>query len=98
MPIIKVAEGKAIVICLYVDDMLIVGTNLEIVKSTRKFISAQFSKKDVGAADVILKIKILYRKDGIGLSQSHYIGNMLKKYGYFGMSELSVSYNCSKKF
>jgi len=28
---IKVVEGKAIVICIYVDDMLIIVTDLEIV-------------------------------------------------------------------
>ena len=53
--------------------------------------------KDFGTADVILRIKILYIKDGIGLSQSHYIENMLKKYGYFDMPELSVPYDYHKK-
>ena len=54
--------------------------------------------KDLGTADVILGIKILYTKDGIGLSQSHYIENMLKKYGYFDLLELSVPYDYNKKF
>ena len=49
--------------------------------------------KDLGVADVILGIKIMYSKDGIGLSQSHYIKNMLKKYGYFDLSELSRNFN-----
>ena len=37
---IKVAEGKVVVICLYVDDMLIIGTNLKIVISIKEFLSA----------------------------------------------------------
>jgi len=68
--------------------MLIVGSDLEIVKSIKKFLSAQFSMKDLGVADVILGIQILYTKDGIGLSQSHYIEDMLKNYGYFDLQEL----------
>jgi len=68
--------------------MLIVGSYLEIVKSIKKFLSAQFGMKDLGAADVILGIQILYTKDGIGLSQSHYIEDMLKNYGYFDLQEL----------
>ena len=97
MPIPKVVEEKVVVICLYVDDPLIIGTDLEIVKSTKEFLSAQFSMKDLVTADVILGIKILYTKDGIELSQSHYIENMLKKYGYFNLSELSVPYDHNKK-
>ena len=77
-------------ICIYVDDILIIGTDLEIMKSTKKFLSAQFSMNDLGTADMILKIKILYIKDGIGLSQSHYIENMLNKYSYFDLTKLSV--------
>ena len=54
--------------------------------------------KDIGVADVILRIKILYTKDEIRLSQSIYIENMLKKYGYFDLSELFVPYDYNKKF
>jgi len=77
--------------------MLIIGTDLEIVISAKKFLSAQFSMKGLWVADVILRIKILYTKDGIGLSQSHYIENMLKKYGYFDLPELYVPYDYYKK-
>ena len=70
---IKVAKEKIIVICPYEDDMLIIRTDLKIVKSAKKFLSALFNMKDLGTADVILRIKIPYTKDEIGLSQSHYI-------------------------
>lgn len=60
--------------------MIFIGTDLEIVTSTKKFLSAQFSMKDLEAADVILGIKIMYIKCWIGLSQSHYKENMIKKY------------------
>jgi len=70
--------------------MLVFLTDLEIMKSTKKFLSAQFSMKDLEAKDMFLGIKILYTKDGIGLSQSLYIENMLKKYSYFDLTKLSV--------
>ena len=38
-------------ICLYVDDMLIFGTNTEVVKDTKKFLSSKFSIKDMGLGD-----------------------------------------------
>ncbi|GJV60345.1 zinc finger, CCHC-type containing protein [Tanacetum coccineum] len=43
--------GKGVIICLYVDDMLIFGTDQEL---TKEFFSSRFSMKDMGEADVIL--------------------------------------------
>ena len=86
-----------VVICLYVDDMLIIRSDLEIVISTKKFLSAQFSMKDLRTTDMILEIKIIYSEEGIGLSQSHYVERMLRKYGYNDFPELSVSYDYNKK-
>ena len=40
---INFVERKIVVICLYIDDMLIIETDLEIVKSVKKFLSAKFS-------------------------------------------------------
>ncbi|GKF61240.1 zinc finger, CCHC-type containing protein [Tanacetum coccineum] len=47
-------NGKGVVICLYVDDMLIFGTDQVQVDLTKKFLSSKFSMKDMGEADVIL--------------------------------------------
>ncbi|GKA57614.1 zinc finger, CCHC-type containing protein [Tanacetum coccineum] len=48
------ASGKGVIICLYVDDMLIFGTNQVQVDLTKEFLSSRFSMKDIGEADVIL--------------------------------------------
>ena len=45
-------------VCLYVDNILILGTNIEIIKSIKKMLSNSFDMKDLGVADVILGIKI----------------------------------------
>ncbi|GKE49768.1 zinc finger, CCHC-type containing protein, partial [Tanacetum coccineum] len=47
-------SGKGVIICLYVDDMLIFGTDQNQVDKTKKFLSLRFSMKDMGEADVIL--------------------------------------------
>ena len=36
---IKTVGGACIIICLYVDDMLILETNIEIIKSTKRMLS-----------------------------------------------------------
>nr|GEY15097.1 zinc finger, CCHC-type [Tanacetum cinerariifolium] len=47
-------SGKGVIICLYIDDMLIFGTNQVRVDLTKEFLSSKFSMKDTGEADVIL--------------------------------------------
>ena len=71
------------VICLYVDDMLIFGTNLACVEETKKFLSSNFDMKDLGVADVILGIKILRKNNELFFTQSHYVEKILKRYGHF---------------
>ena len=60
-----------VILCLYVDDMLIVGSNDEIIKSTKKMLNSKFDMKDMGVADVILGVRISKISNGLVLSQSH---------------------------
>ncbi|GJZ78791.1 zinc finger, CCHC-type containing protein, partial [Tanacetum coccineum] len=46
--------GKGVIIFLYVDDILIFGTDQVHVDLTKEFLSSRFSMKDMGEADVIL--------------------------------------------
>ncbi|GKB26849.1 zinc finger, CCHC-type containing protein [Tanacetum coccineum] len=47
-------SGKGVIIYLYVDDMLIFGTDQNQVDKTKKILSSKFSMKDMREADVIL--------------------------------------------
>ncbi|GKB44399.1 ribonuclease H-like domain-containing protein [Tanacetum coccineum] len=47
-------SGKGVIICLYVDDMLIFGIDQVQVELTKEFLSSRFSMKDMREADVIL--------------------------------------------
>src|SRR4051812_33291065 len=74
--------GEGVILCLYVDDRLIFGTNLNTIKEVKDFLSRSFEMKDLGVADVILDIKLLRNDDGgITLLQSHYVENILSRFG-----------------
>ncbi|GKC86778.1 zinc finger, CCHC-type containing protein, partial [Tanacetum coccineum] len=73
-------SDKGVIICLYVDDMLIFNTDQNQVDETKKVLSSKFSMKDMGEADVILGIKIKRENKGIVITQSHYIEKILKKF------------------
>nr|GEV61246.1 zinc finger, CCHC-type [Tanacetum cinerariifolium] len=54
-------SGKGVIICLYVDDILIFGTDQVEVNLTKEFFSSRLSMKDVEEADVILSIRIKHK-------------------------------------
>ena len=54
--------------CLYVDDMIIVGSNDKCIKSTKNMLNLKSDMKDIGRADVILGVKINRTFDGFALS------------------------------
>uniref|UniRef100_A0A2N9F9L9 Integrase catalytic domain-containing protein n=1 Tax=Fagus sylvatica TaxID=28930 RepID=A0A2N9F9L9_FAGSY len=70
---VKNTTSGYVIVCLYVDDMLIMGSNNDIIKATKRMLNSKFDMKDLGVADVILGIKITRTSDGLVLSQSHYI-------------------------
>lgn len=45
------------VICLYVDDMLIFGTNIKVIYETKKLVGSKFYMKDLGVEEVINRLK-----------------------------------------
>ena len=78
---VKNTDKGYVIVCLYVDDMLIIGSNNDMIKSTKKVLNRKFDMKDLGVADVILGIKITRTSEGYALSQSHYVEKILEKFG-----------------
>nr|GEV66525.1 zinc finger, CCHC-type [Tanacetum cinerariifolium] len=91
------ASGKGVIICLYVDDMLIFGTDQVQVDLTKEFLSSRFSMKDIGEAYVILGIRIKLKSNGIAISQSHYIEKVLKKFNYSDCTSVSTPLDTCEK-
>ena len=52
----KTVGDVCIIVCRYVDDMLILETNIEVIKSIKRMLSNNFDMKDLGVAEVILRI------------------------------------------
>ena len=91
----KLVNGECVIICLYVDDMLIFATSLDIVHDTKRFLAYRFDMKDMGEASVILGVKVIRKCDSIILSQEHYVEKMLKKFGHFDVKPVSTPYDAN---
>nr|KAJ0228624.1 hypothetical protein LSAT_V11C100040890 [Lactuca sativa] len=76
------SSSKGVIICLYVDDMLIFGIDQGEVDKTKKFLSSSFDMKVMGEAKAILGIRIRKGNNGISISQSHYIEKIFKKFNF----------------
>ena len=92
------ASGKGVIICLYVDDMLIFGTDQDQVDKTKEFLSSSFDMKDLGEAEVILGIRIKRGNNGISISQSHYIEKILAKFNFANCSPVYTPVDPTVKF
>ncbi|GJT78819.1 zinc finger, CCHC-type containing protein [Tanacetum coccineum] len=70
-------SGKCVIIYLYVDDMLIFGTDQNQVDKTKKFLTSKFSIK-------------IYENKGIVITQTHCIKKILKKFNREDCSPVST--------
>ena len=78
---VKSIDKGYVIVCLYVDKMLIIESYNDMIKSTKKILNRMFDMKDLGVADVILGIKITRTSEGYALYQSHDVEKILEKFG-----------------
>jgi len=83
----KTIENTCIIVCHYVDNMLILGTYIEVIKFTIQMLSKNFDMKDLRVVDVILEIKIIRTPDGINLSQYHYVDKIIERFKEHGIKK-----------
>jgi hypothetical protein len=74
--------GQKVILCLYVNDILIFGTSLDVINEVKIFLCQCFDMKDMGDADVILNIKLINGDNDITLTQSHDVEKVLSCFGY----------------
>ena len=78
----KLKNEKYIFLVLYVDDILLASSYVNLLLETKKFLSSKFDMKDLSEASFVLGIEIRRdrEKGGFGLSQKTYLEKVLKKY------------------
>jgi hypothetical protein len=74
--------GQGVILCLYVDVILIFGTSLNVINEVKTFLCQSLDMKDMDEADVILNIKLIKGENEITLMQSHYVEKVLSHFGY----------------
>ena len=78
----KFSGSKFIFLVLYVDDILLASSDMNLLYDTKKFLSRNFEMKDLGIASFVLGIQIHRDRSRcmLGLSQEAYIDRVLSRF------------------
>ena len=76
----RLDDDNSIILCLYVDDMRVAGSNMDHIKRLKKQLTHSFATKDLGATKQILGMKIYRDRKNkkLTLSQANYITKVLQ--------------------
>jgi hypothetical protein len=94
----KMFDNDVVIICLYVDDMLIFSNSSTFIKDRKNFLSSHFNMKDMGVANTILGIKLHRIGNSYAISQTHYIDKILNTFTHLQDKISRVPYNSCLKF
>ncbi|XP_060202737.1 uncharacterized mitochondrial protein AtMg00810-like, partial [Lycium barbarum] len=72
-------QGDIIILLLYVDDIVITGSNPNLLQSLISQLSVQFALKDMGNLHFFLGIEVIRYVDGLYLSRKKYAQNILQR-------------------
>ncbi|KAK2378762.1 putative mitochondrial protein [Trifolium repens] len=75
-------NSSYIILLLYVDDMLVAGSDMDEIRNLKKQLSKEFDMKDLGPAKKILGMQITRDKENrvLQLSQAEYINRVLQRF------------------
>ena len=84
------------ILCLYVNNILIFGTSLDVIMGDKDFLSNNFEMKGLGEANVILNIKLQREDDGgVTLLQTYYVEKVLSRFGFSDCAPAPTPYDLS---
>uniref|UniRef100_A0AAV1VJV4 Polyprotein n=1 Tax=Peronospora matthiolae TaxID=2874970 RepID=A0AAV1VJV4_9STRA len=79
---IMTSEGHCVFVLVYVDDVLVTGSLLEMIARTKNDLKTRFEMTDSGKCAFVLGIELLDGEDGsVTMCQRRYVDDVLKRFG-----------------
>ena len=70
--------GESLIVSIYVDDMLVIGSKIELIQRFKDEMEKIFEMTDLGVMKYFLGMEVLQSSDGIFICQQKYISDILK--------------------
>jgi len=83
-PCVFIHKSESTFISVYVDNITIISPSSRFVREIKQQLNSKFDCKDLGNANYILGLELIYTEAGISISQYGYIEKILLR---FGMSD-----------
>eukprot|EP00253_Pinus_taeda_P002871 PITA_02871 len=88
----KKVENSLIILVLYVDDLILTGSDPNLINHVKSSLKKKFEMTDLGHLHYFLGLQVLQSKEGISLSQSKYACDILR---HFHMKDSEAEYRCA---
>ena len=84
------SSSGIILLIVYMDDIVITGSDSKGISSLKSFLHSQFHKKDLRTLKYFLGVEVMRSKRGILLSQRKYVLDLLSEIGKLGVKPCST--------
>ncbi|KAL0288861.1 UNVERIFIED_CONTAM: Retrovirus-related Pol polyprotein from transposon RE1 [Sesamum angustifolium] len=81
---VQTTKSGMVVLAVYVDDILITGSDIVGIEEAKTYLQKHFVTKDLGRPKYFLGIKIAYSKHGVSLSQRKYACDLFQEAALLG--------------
>ena len=79
---IKFVENQCVLVLVYVDDVLVIGSSPELIARTKDDLKTRFEMTDSGKCTFVLGIELVDGADGsVTMCQRRYVDDILKRFG-----------------
>lgn len=82
---------------VYVDDIILIKSDLLEKNQLKQYLSSEFEIKDLGSLRYFLGMKVARSKKGIVVSQRKYVLDLLKETGMSGCRPVDIPINPNQK-
>ncbi|KAK4386010.1 Retrovirus-related Pol polyprotein from transposon RE2 [Sesamum angolense] len=95
---VQTTTSGMVVLAVYVDDILITGSDLVGIEEAKTYLQKHFVTKDLGRPRYFLGIEIAHSKHGISLSQRKYACDLLHEAGLLGTKPVDTPMDSNPDF
>lgn len=90
-------KGDFLVVCLYVDDMIYMGTSESLITEFKSSMMRNFEMTDLGLLKYFLGLEVMQSKDGIFVTQKKYAADLLNKFHMTNCEVAATPMNINEK-